>query len=60
MNPAEELLVAAVLTDPALLLRSIRLMKNQSMDDTAQPALQREPEEWKTGDESKTPRPTAS
>ena len=29
-------------------------MKNQSMDDSAQPALQRNPDEWKTGDEPMT------
>jgi Protein of unknown function (DUF3072) len=51
---AEELVVAAVLADLALLLRSIRLMKKQSTDDTAQPALQRQPDEWKTGDEPMT------
>ena len=54
MKRAEELLAVAVLVDLALLLRSIRLMKKQSTDDTAQPALQRDPEEWKTGDEPMT------
>jgi hypothetical protein len=29
-------------------------MKNQSTDDTTQPALKREPDEWKTGDEPMT------
>src|SRR5688572_29435754 len=29
-------------------------MKKQSADDTAQPALQRDPDEWKTGDEPMT------
>lgn len=29
-------------------------MKNQSTDDTAQPPLQRDPEEWKTADEPMT------
>ena len=29
-------------------------MRNQSRDDTAQPALQRDPHEWKTGDEPMT------
>ena len=29
-------------------------MRNESNDDTAQPALQRDPEEWKTGDEPMT------
>jgi hypothetical protein len=38
----------------AWLLRSIRAMKNQSTNDTAQPALQRDPDEWKTGDEPMT------
>jgi Protein of unknown function (DUF3072) len=42
-----------MLAEVALLLRSIRLMKNQ-LDDTAQPALQRDPDEWKTGDEPMT------
>ena len=37
----------------ASILRSIRLMKNQPTD-TAQPALQRDPDEWKTGDEPMT------
>jgi hypothetical protein len=54
MKRAEELLGAAVLAELALALRSIRLMKKQSTDDTAQPALQRDPEEWKTGDEPMT------
>jgi hypothetical protein len=52
-NRAEELLGAGVLAEVAVLLRSIRLMKNQSMDDTAQPGL-RDPDEWKTGDEPMT------
>src|SRR5688572_3060324 len=54
MKRAEALLEAAVLAQLALVLRSIRLMKKQSTDDTAQPALQRDPEEWKTGDEPMT------
>jgi hypothetical protein len=29
-------------------------MKKQSTDGTAQPALQRDPDEWKTGDEPMT------
>jgi hypothetical protein len=29
-------------------------MKNKSMDDNAEPALQRDPDEWKTGDEPMT------
>jgi hypothetical protein len=51
---AEELLDAGVFGEVALVLRSIRLMKNQSTDDTAQSALKRDPDEWKTGDEPMT------
>ena len=29
-------------------------MKNRTTDDTVQPALQRDPDEWKTGDEPMT------
>ena len=54
MKRAEELLGAGFLAEVAWLLRSIRPMKNQSADDTAQPALQRDPDEWKTGDEPMT------
>jgi hypothetical protein len=35
-------------------LRSIRPMKNQTSNDAAQPGLQRDPDEWKTGDEPMT------
>ena len=35
-------------------LRSIRLMKKPTSNDTDQPALQRDPDEWKTGDEPMT------
>ena len=38
----------------ARVLRSIRPMRKQSTNDTAQPALQRDPDEWKTGDEPMT------
>jgi Protein of unknown function (DUF3072) len=54
MKRAEELLGAGVLVEVALLLQSNRPMKNQSTDDTAQPGLQRDPDEWKTGDEPMT------
>ena len=54
MKRAEALLDAVVLAELALLLRSIRPMKNPTTDDTAQPALQRDPDEWKTGDEPMT------
>jgi len=54
MNRGEELLGAGFLAEVALLLRFHSPMKNQSTDDTAQPALQRDPDEWKTGDEPMT------
>ena len=38
----------------ALPLLSIRLMKNRTTDDSAQPGPQRDPDEWKTGDEPMT------
>jgi hypothetical protein len=38
----------------AFALLSIRLMKNQPVDDNAEPGLQRDPDEWKTGDEPMT------
>ena len=38
----------------AFVLRSVRPMKKPRTDDTAQPALQRDPDEWKTGDEPMT------
>jgi hypothetical protein len=40
----------------ASLLRSLRLMRNDARtdDDTAELSLQREPDEWKTGDEPMT------
>jgi hypothetical protein len=37
----------------ALVLRSIRPMKHQT-SETDQPGLQRDPDEWKTGDEPMT------
>ena len=54
MKRAEALRDAIVLAGLALLLRSIRLMKNPTSDDTAQSALQLDPDEWKTGDEPMT------
>ncbi len=45
---------AVLRDDLALALLSIRPMKNQTTDDNAQPALQRDPDEWKTGDEPMT------
>jgi hypothetical protein len=38
----------------AWVLRSIRPMKNSNINDAGQPALQRDPDEWKTGDEPMT------
>ncbi len=38
----------------APVLRSVRLMKNERDNDTDQPGLQRDPDEWKTGDEPMT------
>jgi hypothetical protein len=32
----------------------IRLMRNDATDDNAEPGLQRDPDEWKTGDEPMT------
>src|SRR5207237_1904847 len=54
MKRAEELVRPVVLAVVALLLRSVRPMRKQSTDDTAQPVLQRDPDEWKTGDEPMT------
>jgi hypothetical protein len=54
MKRAEALLNPVVLAELALAFRSIRLMKNSTPDNTAQPALQRDPDEWKTGDEPMT------
>jgi Protein of unknown function (DUF3072) len=38
----------------ACLLRSVCLMRNSNSNDTDQPGLQRDPDEWKTGDEPMT------
>src|ERR671930_260437 len=54
MKRAEALVSAVVLATLALLLLFVLLMRNQPTDDTAQPALQRDPDEWKTGDEPMT------
>ena len=35
-------------------LRSVRPMRNRATNDTDRPALQRDPDEWKTGDEPMT------
>jgi hypothetical protein len=54
MKRAKELLVVGVFAEAALGLRFIRPVKNRSTDDTAQPALQRDSNESKTGDEPMT------
>jgi hypothetical protein len=54
MNLAVRLCLPSAAEDLALVLLSIRPMKNQATNDTDQPALQRDPEEWKTGDEPMT------
>jgi hypothetical protein len=38
----------------ARLLRSIRPMRNAAPDNSFRPPLQRDPDEWKTGDEPMT------
>ena len=38
----------------ALVLLFVLLMRSQTPNDTDQPALQRDPDEWKTGDEPMT------
>ena len=49
MNPAFR-------ADLACVLRSVRLMKSRNplINDTDQPGLQRDPDEWKTGNEPMT------
>ena len=51
MLRADLLLLGSAL---AHLLRSVRLMRNTSRPDTDQPALQRDPDDWKTGNEPMT------
>ena len=43
-----------LLLEVASPLQSLRLMDNHSKSDPAQPGLQRDPDEWKTGDEPMT------
>ena len=54
MNRAEVMRFGPVAEDLADLLLSFRAMRNQATNDTDQPALQRDPDEWKTGDEPMT------
>jgi hypothetical protein len=53
MNRAE-VLCFGLAVDLACVLLSIRLMRNQTTHDTDHPGLQRDPDEWKTGDEPMT------
>jgi len=54
MNRADVMRVALSLEALAWVLRSIRPMRNSNPNDTDQPALRRDPDEWKTGDEPMT------
>jgi len=54
MNLAVRLCPPVAAEDLAFVLLSIRLMRNQATNDTDQPALQRDPDQWKTGDEPMT------
>jgi hypothetical protein len=46
--------LGAPVEDLARVLRSVRLMRNPDSPETDQPPLQRDPDEWKTGDEPMT------
>jgi hypothetical protein len=54
MKRADVVPLARVAEDVARGLLSVRLMKNSRTNDTDGPALQRDPDEWKTGDEPMT------
>jgi hypothetical protein len=54
MNPAKPVVDNAGVEDVARVLRSLRPMKNPGTSITDQPGLQRDPDEWKTGDEPMT------
>jgi hypothetical protein len=54
MNCAEVLWFAIAAKELANVLLFFRPMRNQATNDTHQPALQRDPAEWKTGDEPMT------
>jgi hypothetical protein len=49
-----EVLFGFVAEEMARVWRSVRPMSNQAADDKDQPALQRDPDEWKTGNEPMT------
>jgi Protein of unknown function (DUF3072) len=54
MNRADVFCFGVAAEDLACVLLSVRPMKNQVTNDTDQSALQRDPDEWKTGDEPMT------
>ena len=54
MKRDDELRIAFSPEALAWVLRSIRPMRNSTNNNTDQPALQRDPDEWKTGDEPMT------
>jgi hypothetical protein len=54
MNLALTRSLGLAVEELAPVLLSIRPMKNQATNGTDQPALQRDPDEWKTGDEPMT------
>ena len=56
MNRADEVTATGLAFPEELapVLRSIRPMRNPSTDDSAATGLQRDPDEWKTGDEPMT------
>ena len=56
MNPADvaRCLLLGAVDELARALRSVRPMRNSEINDSDQSALQRDPDEWKTGDEPMT------
>ena len=54
MDPAAAVRAALFCEELASVLLFILPMDNKTFDDTDQPALQRDPDEWKTGDEPMT------
>ena len=54
MNRAEVALLAVAAEELAYVLLFVLPMRNPMINDTDQPALQRDPDEWKTGNEPMT------
>ena len=54
MKRADVVRVVSLPVALAWVLRSIRPMRNSTTNNTDQPALQRDPDEWKTGNEPMT------